>query len=446
MSSPITFSGFNNIDFNSVLEALSAQERQPVLQLQTQQSELQKQRTAFGTLATRLGAVESAAQSLASATAFGATKASSSNDAVARISSGSSTPTGSYSLQVTSLAQAQVTVTNGTLADSDTTIVATGGSLTIGGTTVTVTEGVTLQGLANAINATEDIGVNASVVRSTGGLYQMVLTSKSTGLASAFAAPTSTLTGGTGISFNPVNAQSAQDAEITINNVPVVSASNTVEGAIPGTTLTLQQTTTQPVTLTITADLSSVEELVKKFTSAYNDLVSFLEQQAKAYGNKERDNIGGDPLVRQLRQSLSRTVTGEVATGGAYASLAQVGLTFNRSGQLEFRNADLQSALATNKSAVISLFQGGAGFSGAFANVEAAISNYTTSGGLIPTAQTRLDDQVSKIGARIDEMERRLAIRREAMQKEFIAADLAIAQLNASKSQLGSFGSSISSF
>lgn len=446
MSSPITFSGFNNIDFNSVLEALSAQERQPVLQLQTQQSELQKQRTAFGTLATRLGAVESAAQSLASATAFGATKASSSNDAVARISSGSSTPTGSYSLQVTSLAQAQVTVTNGTLADSDTTIVATGGSLTIGGTTVTVSEGVTLQGLANAINATEDIGVNASVVRSTGGFYQMVLTSKSTGLASAFAAPTSSLSGGTGISFNPVNAQSAQDAEITINNVPVVSASNTVEGAIPGTTLTLQQTTTQPVTLTITADLSSVEELVKKFTSAYNDLVSFLEQQAKAYGNKERDNIGGDPLVRQLRQSLSRTVTGEVATGGAYASLAQVGLTFNRSGQLEFRNADLQSALATNKSAVISLFQGGAGFSGAFANVEAAISNYTTSGGLIPTAQTRLDDQVSKIGARIDEMERRLAIRREAMQKEFIAADLAIAQLNASKSQLGSFGSSISSF
>jgi len=43
-------------------------------------------------------------------------------------------------------------------------------------------------------------------------------------------------------------------------------------------------------------------------------------------------------------------------------------------------------------------------------------------------------------------MERRLAIRKAAMQKEFIAADLAIAQLNASKSQLSSFSSSISSF
>jgi flagellar hook-associated protein 2 len=446
MSSPITFSGFNNIDFSSVLEALSAQERQPVVQLQTQQSQLQKQRTAFGTLATRLGAVESAAQSLASSTAFGTTKATSSNDSVARIASGSGTPTGTYSLEVAKLAKAQVTITNGTLADSNTTIVATGGSLTIGDTTVTVSGGVTLDGLAAAINATEGIDVNASVVRSTGGAYQLVLTSKATGVASAFAAPTNALTGGTGVSFDPLNAQSAQDAEIKINNVAVVSASNTVEGAIPGTTITLQQTTQQPLTLMITADLSSVEELVKKFTSAYNDLVSFLEQQTKAYGNKERDNIGGDPLVRQLRNSLSRTVTGEVATGGAYTSLAQLGLTFNRTGQLEFRNADLQSALASNRSAVVSLFQGGTGFEGVFAHVESAISNYTTSGGLIPTAQTRLDDQVSKIGARIDEMERRLAIRREAMQKEFIAADLAIAQLNASKSQLSSFSSSISSF
>jgi flagellar hook-associated protein 2 len=446
MSSPITFSGFNNIDFTSVLEALSAQERQPVVQLQTQQSQLQKQRTAFGTLATKLGAVESAAQSLASSSAFTTTKATSSNDAVARIASGGGTPTGTYSLDVTTLAKAQVTVTNGTLADSDTTIVATGGTLTIGDTTVNVTGSVTLDGLAAAINATDGIDVNASVVRSTGGAYQLVLTSKDTGLASAFAAPTNGLTGGTGLSFDPVNAQSAQDAEIKINNVPVVSASNTVEGAIPGTTITLQQTTQQPVTLMITADLSSVEELVKKFTSAYNDLVSFLDQQSKAYGNKERDNIGGDPLVRQLRNSLSRTVTGEVATGGAYTSLAQVGLTFNRTGQLEFRNADLQSALAGNRSAVVSLFQGGTGFEGVFAHVESAIGNYTSSGGLIPTAQTRLDDQVSKIGARIDEMERRLAIRKAAMQKEFIAADLAIAQLNASKSQLSSFSSSISSF
>jgi flagellar hook-associated protein 2 len=444
MGSPITFSGFNNIDFNSVLEALSAQERQPVVQLETQQAELQQQRAAFGTLATRLGAVESAARDLSSVTAFSATTAASSNESVVKASGGAGGATGTYSILVDQLAKAQVTATNGTTPDADTTIVASGGSLTIGGVVVSVTGDVTLQGLATAINETQDIGVTASVVRQ-GASYQLVLTGRETGAAEAFTV-TGGLTGGSGVSFNPVNYQEAQDAEFTVNNVPVTSSTNSIEDVIPGTTVTLQQESTTPVTVMITADLSSVEELVKKFTSSYNELMSFLETQAKAYGNKERDNIGGDPLVRQLRNSLSRVTGKEVATGSTFTSLSQVGLTFNRTGQLEFRAADLQKALSTDREAVVSLFQGGTGFDGAFDNVKASIGSYTTSGGLIPTAQTRLDDQLTKIGDRIEELERRLAIRKEAMQKEFIATDLAIAQLNASLGQLGSLGSQVSSF
>ncbi|AMY10401.1 Flagellar cap protein [Luteitalea pratensis] len=441
MGSPITFSGFNNIDFNGILEALSAQERQPVVQLETQQAQLQKQRTAFGTLATRLGAVESAARDLASATAFTGTAATSSNETIAKVSAGNGAPTGSYSLVVGALAKAQVTATNGTTPDADTTVVANAGSLTIGGVSVTVAGAVTMNGLAEAINGTANIGVTASVVRS-GSTYQLVLTGKGTGASESFAV-SNALTGGSGVSFAATNAQAAQDASFTLNNVAVNSSSNTIEGAIPGTTLTLQQESTTPVTIMITADLASVEELVRKFTSAYNDLNSFLETQAKAYANKERDNIGGDPLVRQLRNTLSRVAGGELATGDTYTSLAQVGLSFNRTGQLEFRPADLKAALSTDRNSVVALFQGGSGFDGAFDKVKTAIGNYTASGGLIPTAQTRLDHQLSKIADRIEELERRLAIRKEAMQKEFIATDLAIAQLNASMGQVGSLGAKL---
>lgn len=442
MSSPITLSGFNNIDFNSIVEALYQQERQPVLQLQSQQAQLERQKAAYGTLATRLSAVESAAQDLASSTAFNGTTASVSNESAVKASSSNGAATGSYSVTVSKLAQAQVTATNGTTPDNDTTIVASGGSLVIGGKTVTIGGDVTLEGLATTINETADIGVTASVVRSTGGAYQLVLTGKETGAANAFAV-TNSLTGGTGLGFSGTNAQTAQDAEFTINNVAVTSQSNTVENAIPGVTLTLQEQIAAPVVITITADLSSVDDLVKKFTSAYNDLQAFLETQSKAFGNKERDNIGGDPLVRQLRSSLSRVAGSEVATGDTYTSLAQVGLSFNRTGQLEFRSADLSNALKTDRAAVLSLFQGGSGFDGAFDKVKSAISTYTSSGGLLPTARTRLDDQLTKLGGRISEMERRLVIRREALQKEYVAADLAIAQLNSSKSQLGSLSSSL---
>jgi flagellar hook-associated protein 2 len=269
-----------------------------------------------------------------------------------------------------------------------------------------------------------------------------VLTGRDTGASEGFSVSNG-LTGGTGIAFSGTNAQEAQDAEFTVNNVLINSASNVIEGAIPGVSLTLQQESPVPLTVIIKSDLSSVENLVKAFTSAYNDLATFLDRQAKAFGNKERDNIGGDPLVRQLRNTLSRVVTAETATGDLFTSVAQVGLTMSRTGTLEFRAADLNAALASSQQAVAALFEGE---NGAFARISAAIASYTSSGGLIPTAQQRLDSQVSKLTDRIAALERRLATRREALQKEFIATDLAIAQLNASMGQLGSLGSQISAF
>lgn len=439
MGSPITFSGFNNIDFNQILEVLSAQERQPVAQLETQRAELQAQQTAFGTLASRLSAFETAAANLASATAFGNTTASISNSQIASVSGGNGGAVGSYSLVVNSLARAQVTATDSAIPDDDTTIVASGGTLAIGGATVTLTGDVTLRGLATAINETDDIGVVASVVRS-GNSYRLVLTGRETGAEAAFAV-TNNLTGGAGVSFAATNAQEAQDASFSINNVAITSATNTVTGAIPGVDLTLQQESPTAVTVTITADTSSVEALVKSFTSAYNDLSSFLDAQIKAWGNKDRSSIGGDALVRQLRNSLSRVVGQRQETGGELTSLAQVGLTFNRTGQLEFRAADLLKALSSDRNGVMALFQGTGSGTGVFDQIRDAVQTYTSSGGLIPAARTRLSDQVSKIGRRIDDLEVRLAVRKEALRKEFTATDLTISQLNASLGQLGSLSS-----
>jgi flagellar hook-associated protein 2 len=441
MGSPVTFSGFNKIDFSSILNAMSAQDRLPVQLLEANKADLQKQRAAFSTLATRLAAVESASRDLSAASAFTTRAASVSNTSAATATATAGATPGSYELVVSRLARAQVTTSNGTVPDADTTVVATGGTLTVGGVEVTITEDLTLQGLAATINQTTGIGATASVVRS-GSNYLLVLTGKQTGEASGFTVGNA-LTGGAGVSFSSTNAQEAQDAEIRLNNVVVNSASNQVENAIPGATLTLQQESATPVTVAIKADLSSVEQLVKTFTSAYNDLVKFLDTQGKAFANKERDNIGGDPLVRTLRNSLSRVVTAEARPGAVYSSVTQVGLTMNRTGVLEFRPADLTKALAQNETAVRALFEGE---HGAFGRISTAISAYTANGGLLPTAQSRLTSQEGKITTRIAELERRLAFRRESLQKEFIATDLAITQLNASMGQLGSFGNQVNSF
>src|SRR6185436_4597565 len=115
-------------------------------------------------------------------------------------------------------------------ADKDTTPVASGGSLVINGVAVAVTVPATLQDLADAINANDDVAVNAAVVSPAPGSYQLVLTGKATGSANAFTI-TNNLTGGSGISFG-ANAQSALNAQFTVNNIAVQSATNNVDDVI----------------------------------------------------------------------------------------------------------------------------------------------------------------------------------------------------------------------
>ena len=445
MSSPITLSGFNNIDFGQVLNALMAQERIPVTQLTTQQTALTNQKGFFAMFASKLASLESAVEDVSSATAFDGRAATVSDSTAASVSVGGTTPRGSYSVVVSSLARAQVTGTSSTHADRGTTTVANGGTLTIGGVNVILSGAVTLDGLADAINTTANIGVSASVVQN-GGNFQLVLTGKETGAANTFAI-TNNLTGGSGVAFAATNAQSASNATGTVNGIAFSTASNHVEGVIPDGSLDLVKTVPpeNPIVVTITGDRSSVKALVKKLQLAYNDVVAFIDDQQLAAKEKNPANIANDPLVRNLRSQLARVLNTEQTGLGSFTAISQVGIGFTRTGQLEFNESTFDSALDTDAVGVQALFRGtGAPDSGAFTVLKTTIQTYTAAGGLLPTQQSRLDDQVLKIGKRIDDYEVRLAARREALQKEFTAADLAIKQLNNSLGQLSAMGASTS--
>ena len=435
MSSPITLSGFNNIDFSQVLNALMAQERIPVTQLTTQQTALSNQKTFFATFASKLAGLESAVAGLNGANAFDGRSATVSDPTAATVQVGGTTPRGSYSIAVSSLARAQVTGTSSTHTDRDSTIVASAGTLTIGGVAVTLTGGVTLDGLASAINSTPNIGVSASVVQN-GGNFQLVLTGQSTGAANSFAIADG-LSGGAGVAFSATNAQDASNAAGTVNGV---------EGVIPQSTLQLSKTAapSNPIVVTITGDRGSIKALVEKVRLAYNEVVSFIDDQQLAAKEKNPASIGRDPLVRDLRSQLARVLNTERTVPGVFTAISQVGLGFTRTGQLEFNEAAFDAAMDRDATGVQNLVRGSGAATGAFGDLATTIATYTSAGGFLPAAQTRLNDQVSRIGERIDDMELRLAARREALQREFTAADLAIKQMNNSLGQLGSLGASLS--
>jgi flagellar hook-associated protein 2 len=305
---------------------------------------------------------------------------------------------------------------------------------------VTLAGDVTLDGLADAINSTANIGVSASVVQN-GANFQLVLTGQQSGAANSFVVGNG-LTGGAGVAFSATNAQEASNAVGTVNGIAFSTESNTVEGVIPQSTLELSKTAapTNPIVVTITGDRSSIKELINKVRLAYNEVVSFIDDQQLAAKEKNPASIGRDPLVRDLRSQLARVLNTERTVTGVFTAISQVGLGFTRTGQLEFNEAAFDSALDRDAVGVQNLFRGDGTNAGAFSSLSATIASYTAAGGLLPAAQTRLATQVSRISDRISDMELRLAARREALQREFTAADLAIKQLNNSLGQLGSLG------
>lgn len=449
----VTFSGFNNIDFSQVVTAIMQQEGQPVALLQTQKSTFETQKTAFGTLASKLSSLESAIAGLANETsAIGLT--ASSSDAGVGVSTTAGTIEGSYDVVVSQIARRQVTASTGTYGSTD-AIVGTSGALTFtsdGATTsVTISASTTIQQLVKAINADENVPVTASLVQSTPGSYQLVLTSKTTGADNAFTF-TSSLAGGTGVTFKDLdanniygdvstdNVRNAADALFTVNGLPITSTTNSVSEVIPGVTLSLdKEDATKTVTVKVTRDSSDAKDRLKTLISSYNDLVSFFTDQRTLQTNNKA-NISRDPLLRHLRDALRSTMMDEHANSGGFTRLAEVGLGFDSSGKMTLDEEVLDSALAANSADVQSLFAGDDGASGAFGAMKEAVQTFTGSGGLVTDARDRLTEQVKRTADRIDLMNQQLERRKSALQKEFAAADQAMTQLNAAVASLSSLG------
>jgi flagellar hook-associated protein 2 len=434
MGSPITFSGFNNIDFNMILESVMQQQRGPLTALEHRQSGVKAQLTSYGKLTSQATALRQSAKDLASSAAGDTVTASTTDATAVGVSSGTGAVAGRYDVVVQSLARAQVTPAGTTAPDATTTIVATGGTLDIGDVTVTLSGPVTLQQLATAVNQTTDIGVTASVVQSGAGAYRLVLTGKQTGADQSFVV-THNLTDST-LAFG-ANAVEAGDATILINNVQAVSATNTFAGAIPGVTITaLKEAPDATVGINVTSSPAALKTRLESFVKSFNDLVGFFNDQQAAQARGDAGSLARDPLVRQMRTQLRAAMTAAYGTGSV-DRLSQIGLEFSLTGTLSLKTARFEAALTEDPDAVMGLL---GGTNGAFAAMVTTIETYTNSDGLLKSSRDRLTSQVRALDAQLFQAQDRLAVQRQTLQQEFIAAEIAMSRLRSQSSALAGFG------
>lgn len=449
MSSPITFSGFNSIDFSSVVTALMNQASVPLQLLQARQSALQTKATQMSTLTSQVSSIQNAVSALSTSSGLTSFSASSSDSTAVGISAGAFASAGHYDVVVQELARAQVTASAG-VPDSNTTVIATGGKITIGGVDVSISQSTTLQGLADTINSTTGMQVRASVVQAAANSYKLVLTSSASGTANAFTVTNANLlTGGTGVTFTDTdndgisgdddadNAVKATNASVLVNNVQITSSGNTLTTAIPGATLTL--TKKDPLTtvgVDITADSSALRGKLTTFIAAYNNLVSFSSAQEKAAANGDQSSLGRDPALRSLRTTLRSALTSSYANTGTMRYLSELGVEFTRTGTLQMNNAVFNDAIAGGTDNAAKLLVG-TGTPGVFNALQTTLASFTASSGVLPTGTQQITAQISTIADQIQRMQSRLDLQRASLQREFAAADMAMSKLS---SQTGAIG------
>ena len=343
--------------------------------------------TAYQTLQTLLQAVSSSMSDLASSTyssiatttnAFDEKQAyltaSDGVDAtdILAVSADSDATAASYEITVTQLAKAQklasASQTSAKTAlglDRVMSLAAANGAAV----DITVTATMTLNDLSTAINAkTATSGVTATVI-STGTGARLVLSTSDTNQAISVSTTSGSdvafglgLTDATGAFASQL--QAAQPSIVTIDQQTITSDSNELTDVVPGLSISLLQGTTsgQTITLDVEANYDDIKTAITGFITAYNALRAFVvtNQTVGSDGTVADDAVlFADSILRDAGRQLSALLSGSPASADAdVADLADLGVTFNASNQLELSSeTTLDDLLLTNLSSVASFFE-----------------------------------------------------------------------------------------
>lgn len=349
-----TLSSGQGLDVDSVVNQLVTSARAPERNWQAQQQKLQTQADALGQLNTALFDLWDKVNALKDVSgATGAVSASSSNSSLVTATASGGTAPGTHVVVVNSLATTSsyysdaVASATATLADGSFTLqVGTGtpATITIDSSNNTLTK------LAASINA-QNLGVTASVITDATGA-RLALVAKNSGAAGDIAVS------GDASGLNLTKAVDGANASLTVDGVPISSASNTVSGVVSGVSFNLNGAAVgTQVSISITPNTDAAVTAINDFVSSYNTLMQQLNTQFTYNpASKTGGPLAGDTNVRLVQQEILGFAS--FTTGDAsYGTLRSLGITMNNDGTLSLDGAKLNDTVKNHFTEFKNFFQ-----------------------------------------------------------------------------------------
>jgi flagellar hook-associated protein 2 len=231
-------------------------------------------------------------------------------------------------------------------------------------------------------------------------------------------------------SLNTAGSNEAADAQLTIDGIPVSSATNSVSGALTGVTLNLATTGTS--TLTVAQNTAPISSAVNDFVSAYNSytsMVGTLNSYDPSTG--AAGILLGDSTLSSIQRQISGVI-GSTVANNSIGSLASLGVTRNADGTISLDSSKLSTALS-NPSAVQGLFNGPNGLA---VKLNSTINGYTSSDGILQTRITSLNSSLTSLQSQTTALNARMAVYQQQLTLQYTALDTLISSLNNTSSYL----------
>ncbi|SEN23687.1 flagellar hook-associated protein 2 [Terribacillus saccharophilus] len=476
----------SGIDTDSLVEQLMNAEKQKLYKMQQEQTKLTWQQDSYREVNTSLKSFDDMLTNMKLSTTYNQKTTTSSSSAVTATAD-SSASNGSYSIEVTQVATAAINVSTervgGESFNPDEPL---GEQFTVSFTTYDqngkeIAYNKTFNATDSLNTILKDItnsnaGVRASYDTQTG---KVVMEKKYTGDLNKenpemdFGANNAFFT-----DFLKMGTETGgQNAKIKYNGVLDVETSKN-SYTLGGVTFNFVEETSGPVRISVNNDVDAAYNKIKEFVDKYNEIIEDVngrldekvyrdyppltddqkkemsEDEIKLWEEKAKSGmLKGDSVLQNSLFSMRNAWYSNVATGGEYTQLAQIGITtsndYLENGKLVIDETQLKNALRENPDGVYKLFSNSAeGESqGILQRLEKTIDSTMDNIYKKAGKSTYTNDQFT-IGKRLDDVQKRiddfqdyLTQTEDRYWRQFSAMEQAISQMNQQSAYLtSSFG------
>lgn len=446
----------SGLSTSSLIQQLMTVEAASQNRLKSKVSTAQTAVDSYQSVNTKVAALKSAGDTLGQLSTWrGITATSSSSSVTATAMVGTNTATGTTQFDVKSLAKSQITTakvpTTGDIMSSDQLTIDVGPLDDLDptkhkSTTLTITD-KSAKGVADAINGA-GLGVKAIVITTSGNENILQLSGAKTGAAAAFTidgldqlsngAPMTQVTKATDARLEIGGGDKDADADGFADGYVITSPTNTFTTLMPGVTITVSKVE-DGVTVGANSDIDGMAAKFQALVDAANSALTEVgNQTAYDASSKAGSPLTGDFAVRNMSQKILSTISqGVIYPNPKYdktvptdpvtnpvtlsaGSYKTYGIQLDKTGQLIFDADKFKAAYAADPTKIQEI---GTGIGDVFEKLGDDMSQN------LKSVITGRKGEIDSLNTQIDNWDVRLAAKREALQKQYSALEVALGKL-----------------